>query len=368
MTLTEEQRAALKRVVAYMDEMYAIASPYYGCTEDADLLRAMIDGSEQFSDASKMIGFDLERARGLRDFLQDDCAEVGDVWAEMIAEIERLQGFETAARDLNNDLTRIAGERDDLAAQIQEMQTELVRVNQLREIEIDQVGAAFDEADSLAGYCEELENIVITKDARIKALKADLEQSEICIQARLDVIDQQAARIKSLKKEIRRLKHESKVEQEFTNSYIKRLHDAEARIKELGSSLDEAEALTKKNAELMNGYLRRIAELEDALRDAIQPGDADKIDTFLRDCMCPDSEGPNECCMCPEDTIEFCDLLKRVRVASQQLQADGKIGPGARPPCWQITEERMRAITWAEEMAGDCNVGDVLRAMLEEGE
>jgi hypothetical protein len=35
--------------------------------------------------------FDLERARGLRDFLQDDCAEVGDVWAEMIAEIERLR-------------------------------------------------------------------------------------------------------------------------------------------------------------------------------------------------------------------------------------------------------------------------------------
>lgn len=37
------------------------------------------------------VGFDLERARGLRDFLQDDCAEVGDVWGEMIAEIERLR-------------------------------------------------------------------------------------------------------------------------------------------------------------------------------------------------------------------------------------------------------------------------------------
>jgi len=35
--------------------------------------------------------FDLERARGLRDFLQDDCAEVGDIWGEMIAEIERLR-------------------------------------------------------------------------------------------------------------------------------------------------------------------------------------------------------------------------------------------------------------------------------------
>jgi hypothetical protein len=60
MILTEEQRAALKRVVAYMDEMYAIASPYHGCTEDANILRAMIDSSEHFSDATKMIGFDLE--------------------------------------------------------------------------------------------------------------------------------------------------------------------------------------------------------------------------------------------------------------------------------------------------------------------
>jgi len=91
MTLTEEQRAALKRVVAYMDEMYAIASPYHGCTEDANILRAMIDSSDHIVEPDELIGFDLERARGLRDFLQDDCAEVGDVWAEMIAEIERLR-------------------------------------------------------------------------------------------------------------------------------------------------------------------------------------------------------------------------------------------------------------------------------------
>ncbi len=88
MTLTEEQRAALKRVAAYMDEMYSVASPYHGCTEDSDLLRDMIDSSGTVEPTG---GFDLERARGLRDFLQDDCAEVGDVWGEMIAEIERLR-------------------------------------------------------------------------------------------------------------------------------------------------------------------------------------------------------------------------------------------------------------------------------------
>ena len=70
--------------------------------------------------------FDLERARGLRDFLQDDCAEVGDVWGEMIAEIERLRPFEIAARDLDSDLTKIAGERDDQAARIKELERALV--------------------------------------------------------------------------------------------------------------------------------------------------------------------------------------------------------------------------------------------------
>ena len=60
MILTEEQKRALKRVVAYMDEMYAITSPYHGCTKDANILRAMIDSSEHVTDHTKMIGFDLE--------------------------------------------------------------------------------------------------------------------------------------------------------------------------------------------------------------------------------------------------------------------------------------------------------------------
>jgi hypothetical protein len=60
MTLTEEQRAALKRVIAYMNRMYGIASPYYGCTEDANILRAMIDSSDHIVEPDELIGFDLE--------------------------------------------------------------------------------------------------------------------------------------------------------------------------------------------------------------------------------------------------------------------------------------------------------------------
>ena len=199
----------------------------------------MKDSSEHVTEPTKVIGFDLERARGLRDFLQDDCAEVGDIWGEMIAEIERL--------------------------------------------------------------------------------RADLEQAERVIEARLEVIDDQAARIKSLKKEIRRLKHESKVEQEFTNSYIKRLHDAEARIKELEDAHKRSGAK----------YAKIINELRSSVYANI-PG----LDV-------------------------------------------GKIGPDAtKPQSWQITEERKAALGqcifeledimsdrpfFSEELA-------VLRAMLREAE
>jgi hypothetical protein len=50
---------------------------------------------------------------------------------ELLTEIERLQGFETAARDLNNDLIRIAGERDELAAHIQELEDALAEYQRL---------------------------------------------------------------------------------------------------------------------------------------------------------------------------------------------------------------------------------------------
>ncbi|MDD3984265.1 MAG: hypothetical protein PHU54_10090 [Candidatus Omnitrophica bacterium] len=91
MTLTEEQREAI-RVISKLPMAIGcqLCHPYimenYG--SHFIVLRDMIDSSGTVETTG---GFDLERARGLRDFLQDDCAEVGDVWGEMIAEIERLR-------------------------------------------------------------------------------------------------------------------------------------------------------------------------------------------------------------------------------------------------------------------------------------
>lgn len=74
--------------------------------------------------------FDLERARGLRDFLQGDCAEVGDVWAEMVAEIERLraENLELQVAVLGPDSIRAhqAGIIEKQAARIEELEAALV--------------------------------------------------------------------------------------------------------------------------------------------------------------------------------------------------------------------------------------------------
>jgi len=240
------------------------------------------------------VAFDLEKARAevatasarrfseSREQARIFCAE--EILPDALDEIERLRPFEIAARDLDSDLGKIAGERDE-----------------------------------------------------------------------------QAARIKSLKKEIRRLKHESKVEQELTNSYIKHLHEAEARIKELEDALVEERA--------------RGNHYGMSYEDAVGDGE------FERWIIDGEKDLPKI-------------YLDRVRVeAKRQLRADGKIGPDAdhivgpdqmvpNGKIWQITEERKMAVCAMTKMLAaigcqSChnyiqkyysNHIAVLRAMLEEAE
>ena len=245
--------------------------------------------------------FDLEKARaGISHYRIENPSNVdtesalkelvdqANLAEDALAEIERLRPFEIAARDLDSDLTKIAGERDDQAA-------------------------------------------------RIKELEADLEQAERVIEARSEVIDQQAALTKSLKKEIGRLKHESKVEQEFTNSYILHLHEAEARIKEL-----EAD---NQNLVTMNKALM-------------------KNDRILRD-----------------NNGKYRKRAQKAELLNKSLKS--KIGPDAKPRSWQITEERKAALAAMSNLSEtiscpDCGVWigfadigphmAVLRAMLREAE
>ena len=162
MTLTEEQREAI-RVISKLPMAIGcqLCHPYimenYG--SHFIVLRDMIDSSGTVEPTG---GFDLEAARAsISHYRIENTSNVdtesaikelvdqANLAEEYLAEIERLRGYEIAARDLSADLTKVAGARDEQAARIEE-------------------------------------------------LEADLAQSEICIRARLDVIDQQAARIKEL--------------------------------------------------------------------------------------------------------------------------------------------------------------------------
>ncbi|MFA5408594.1 MAG: hypothetical protein WC343_07455 [Bacilli bacterium] len=147
MTLTEEQRAALKRVIAYMDEMYSVASPYHGCTEDANILRAMIDSSGTVEPTG---GFDLEKARAADEALPYPL-DANEIWVSGKGQMH---------------------------------------------INPPNAPSIF---FTLSDLCE-FRNLFHGQAAEIERLRADLEQSEICIRARLDVIDQQAARIAELEK------------------------------------------------------------------------------------------------------------------------------------------------------------------------
>lgn len=138
--------------------------------------------------------------------------------------------------------------------------------------------------------------------ARIKELEADLEQAEICIQARLDVIDQQAARIQELGGMLSIRTEELEIAHSCARSE-REMHEKELVV-----------------------FARKIAELEDALVE--ERARYDYVQTFVR----AHKEIPS-------------DLWKSWHaLASDQLKAEGKIGPDAKPRVWQITEERKAAL------------------------
>ena len=152
MTLTEEQREAI-RVISKLPMAIGcqLCHPYimenYG--SHFIVLRDMIDSSGTVEPTG---GFDLEKARAADEalpypldaneiwvsgkgqmhinppnapsifFTLSDLCEFRNLFHGQAAEIERQRPFEIAARDLDSDLTKIAGERDDQAARIKELE------------------------------------------------------------------------------------------------------------------------------------------------------------------------------------------------------------------------------------------------------
>lgn len=295
MTLTEEQREAI-RVISKLPMAIGcqLCHPYimknYG--SHFIVLRAMIDSSEHFTDHTKMIGFDLEAARaGIAHYRIENPSNV-----DTESPLKELVDQANLAEDALAEIERLRASLIDLHAEY------------INTLEKNPGCSAWDLDEQ-----SDADQRRLRKNA---AHAISIVEPPIYLQA-----GQQATLIKSLKKEIRRLKHESKVEQEFTNSYIKRLHDAEARIKELEDAHKRSGAK----------YAKIINELRSSVYANI-PG----LDV-------------------------------------------GKIGPdAAKPQSWQITEERIGLLEYCletlldapdiEEIPGPGHSIEMLRAMLKEAE
>ena len=154
MTLTEEQRAAVEYAIKYIPNW---PSTPKGCRA-RDVLRAMIDSSGTVEPTG---GFDLEKARAVDiDLLATtDWGELRARYRAALAEIERLRPFEIAARDLDSDLTKIAGERDDQAARIQELEDALAE--ERAKYNLSWKDCAYRAPDT---YCEKTHNYCTSED------------------------------------------------------------------------------------------------------------------------------------------------------------------------------------------------------------
>ena len=308
MILTEEQRAAIKLAMKYIARW-----PFaYKELHARGVLQAMIDSSEHVTDHTKMIGFDLEKARAADEALPYPL-DANEIWVSGKGQMHINPPNAPSIFFTLSDLCEFRNLFHGQAA------------------EIERLRAALDESEQILAH--KTKTATHWYEEGLKT-RADLVQSK-------RVVEQQAA-----------------------------------RLKELESSLDEAEALTKKNADLMNAYLARIAELEDALVEGLTNFLHYRASCYDPARRCPYAKECDDC-----STWDACGHVEMFRSeARRQLQAEGKIGPDAKPRVWQITEERKAALWHAIKVLKENDIMEepeehlwdeevtVLQAMLTEAE
>ena len=301
--------------------------------------------------------FDLERARGLRDFLQDDCAEVGDIWGEMIAEIERLRAENEEALE---SLT---------AAYL------LGRHEKAQEVAARPKEGKIDSSEHVTEPTKMIGFDLEKARAADEALPYPLDAKEIWISGKgqMHINPPNAQSIffnLSDLCEVRNLFHGQAAEIEWLNEHINtacleslRITDEQAKEIERLRALPVADVAAYDHR--IQEMAARIAELEKWL----------KKERSAR--LLENSPGVRIAYL-KENEIDFDKFFDGK--ALEQLQAEGKIGSSdhssdVTKKVWQITEERKAAIwhavavlkendpddehLWDEEIA-------VLRAMLRE--
>jgi hypothetical protein len=135
--------------------------------------------------------------------------------------------------------------------------------------------------------------------------------------------------------EIERLRAENawlKSDREFqSEEQAARVQELEGMLSIRTEELDIAHSVARSEKEMhekeLAAFARRIKELEDALVE--------------------ERAGAIRCEFYDHCEIDLPDAMIRAR---QELQADGKIGPDAKPRVWQITEERKAALLRAYDI------------------
>ena len=407
MILTEEQRAAITTAIDGIDECFARSAEWMTAEP---VLRAMIDSSEHFTDASKMIGFDLEKARAVDiDLLAaTDWGELRRHYCAALAEIERLRAIiDTPSEEPEwvvdfKKLNRFAGVGYSLidieiAKKWHTAYRKAQNSNLLRKQEIERLRAASIEyqnaLDDVQNLKEQIETFHLrrenelrqmneiswqnkTQAARIKELEADLEQSERVVEARLDVIDQQAAKIRELEANCIYDPEQGKI---FVPDGYPELEKLRARVSELEDALveDRAVDIAYDEGHLWSRLLQvdggqRQEEYRERARSQLQ----------LEGKIWPDAK-PNHVCVF--QNLNKSDAItitgphgKDHYLAEQKVAFCIQNFRGCHQhKCWQITEERKEAIRDAEIALRDAVLDSndphcwdaetaVLRAMLEE--
>jgi hypothetical protein len=257
MILTEEQRGALTRAIDYINETDLPVGELDGF--DREVLRNMVTTAINYGpDVMKMIEL---LAAGEHDQWAD--------WAQSILDSE--PGLSDGRKAAWPEM--IATPYENLSEELKDKDRREVHLRS---------SVALD-------YIQQ-------QSAEIERLRADLEQAEICIQARLDVIDQQAARIQELGGMLSIRTEELEIAHSCARSE-REMHEKELVV-----------------------FARKIPELEEALAE-----ERAKYNLSWKDCAyrAPDTycEKTHNYC-----TSEDCPLLDEQKTeARRQLRAEGKI-------------------------------------------
>lgn len=318
MTLTEEQREAIRAVsdlprAIGCTQCHSYIQEHYG--NQFAILRAMIDSGDRFGEPNKMMAFDLEKVRAVLE--------------------EAIDRMSLTVSDEDGPIWEADPEQ---TAILQEM--------------LDRIGR-YTNNDYL-----DLQYQLDSADAEIERLRAALAESE---------------KIVEHKSKSATHWYDEHLSLQTTLTQSKRVVEQQAaRIKELEADLEQSERVIEAKLDAIDQQSARIKALEDALVEGLTNFLHYRASCYDPARRCPYAKECDDC-----STWDACGHVEKFRSEARRLlQAEGKIGPGARPRSWQITEERKAALnSILEYISYDshddieiCGHADILRAMLKEAE